>query len=190
MKRGLIIACAGSAMVLAYAAHAGGSGSATPYGLTINASVPGFCNITGKGIFGSGSDYDVSNISGGKTVTFTSFASPDGTGQQASGSLALTVNSNAQCDYTLTSAYGAMKNLNHLAAFRPYYAVAYQSSSSATPVYLNSLANNKTVNTFSVSAPVSVGNNGVQIDVNIPASGILAAGSYQDTLTLSITPRS
>ena len=41
----------------------------------------------------------------------TNFSNPDATGRKMSGSVRFTVYANAQCNYALTSAYGALKNI-------------------------------------------------------------------------------
>ena len=51
-----------------------------------------------------------------------------------SGSVRFTVYTNAQCNYVLTSAYGALKNITagQTGVFRDYYADAYDVSGSGT----------------------------------------------------------
>ena len=57
----------------------------------------------------------------------TNFSNPDATGRKMSGSVHFTVYTNAQCNYVLTSTYGALKNITagQTGTFRDYYADAY-----------------------------------------------------------------
>jgi hypothetical protein len=194
MSRIKIGACLVSALALGYAANA-----STDYQMTVSGTVPGFCKIVTSPInetpritlFGFGNGGIQFNGSAGATVTYSSFANSDGTAPELGGEGTLHVNSNAQCNYELRSAFGALKNLTHPGALRAYSAKAYEDGQSAPFVTLNSLSDNQLVNSFSISAPTATQTKVVQIDFDIPeATSPLAAGNYQDVLTLKITPQS
>ncbi len=189
MSKFLWSTCAVSALALAYAAHADDS----TYRLELQGTVPGFCNIATTGsdkpTFSTGDGATTEPAQGSINVIFTSFANADGTGKKLDGRATLHVNANAQCNYELRSINGALKNQQHAAEFRPYSAVAYPSSDSGVPVPLDGLSANRLVNSFSVDAPVSSATTSVNLDVSIPSSGVLAAGDYQDTLSLTVVPQ-
>ena len=124
-------------------------------------------------------------------ISVTNFSNPDATGREMSGSVHFTVYTNAQCNYVLTSTYGALKNITagQTGTFRDYYADAYNISGSGTLVHLNGLSPNTLVSQFTIPAPVWWGASTVAIDFSIPQTSTpLAAGEYQDILSLTINP--
>ena len=180
--------CGVSIFILSYAAKAGDG-----FQISVGNQFPDFCKIVGKPI----SSVDaaatiVSSATGSTKIDFgTSFANADATGRQISGKVQFAVFTNAQCDYVLTSAYGALRNVTagQSGAFRDYYADAYSTSGSGEPVHLDSLSSNTFVNRFSIPTPIGWGVNTVVIEFDIPETSTpLAAGEYQDILSLTINP--
>ena len=176
------------ALVLAYAANATGG-----FQLNVANQFPHMCKIGGTPTYSLDTTAAVTNTNTSSTnIDFgANFSNPDATGREMSGSVHLTVYANAQCNYVLTSAYGALKNITagQTGAFRDYYADAYNISGSGTPMHLNSLSANTLVSQFIIPTPISWGKSTVEIDFNIPkTTGPLAAGEYQDTLSLTINP--
>ena len=186
MTRFMKAACVVSVLALGYAANA------DQQQVEIQARVPGYCNIMGDPghqisngtafTDGDHTTFDYSNTGHGNF-----FVKTDGTGRAQSGGVIYTVFSNDQCNYTLHSANGAMRNAA-TGDVRDYYAYAHPQSVTGTPVHLAIYSPNAAVNTFSIPATIAGGTNTVLVDFSIPASGILAAGDYQDVLYLSITP--
>jgi hypothetical protein len=90
-----------------------------------------------------------------------------------------------------TSAYGALKNVSAggMGVFRDYYADAYDVSASGTLVHLNSLSPDRFINQFTIPAPDWWRRSTIAIEFSIPkTSSPLAAGEYEDILSLTITP--
>ena len=116
MNRFLAGACAVSVLAAAYAAHAISDGGATTAQIAIHGTVNPFCAIVTTGpnqpAWVSDNDYSYSKTSSGATVSFSTFANTDGTGNALSGSYQLDVNNNTPCSYQLTSLHGALKNQN------------------------------------------------------------------------------
>jgi hypothetical protein len=192
MSRFTIGACAVSALALAYAAHAD---TPTQNSTEIIGYVPSFCTILGtppssKPLFTSGDDVDTTyDTTKGVKVHFKHFANSDGTAPELAGNVKLHVYTNAQCSYELRSANGALQNQNHTAAFRKYEASAYQDGHALPRAHLWSLTGDTFVNSFDIDAPATTQTSVVLVDFDIPESTVpLAAGHYQDVLTLKITP--
>ena len=175
-----------SVLVLAYAAHAAGG-----FQLNVANQFPHMCIIVTAPTYSLDSTATVTNsTTSSPNIDFgTNFSNPDATGRKMSGSVRFTVYANAQCNYALTSAYGALKNISQTGTFRDYYADAYNLSGSGTLVHLNSLSSNTPVSQFTIPAPLFWGASTVAIDFSIPQTSTpLAAGEYQDVLSLTINP--
>ncbi len=188
MTRFLKAACGVSVLAVAYAANAAGT-----FQLSVANQFPPMCRIGTAPAFSLDGSATISNsASSSPSIDFgSSFSNPDATGRAMSGSVRFTVYANAQCNYVLTSAYGALKNVSagQTGAFRDYYADAYNGSGSGTPVHLNSLSSNTIVTQFTIPAPLWWGTNTVAIEFKIPPTSTpLAAGEYQDILSLTINP--
>ena len=177
-----------SVLVLVYASHADGG-----FQLNVANQFPHMCTIGTAPTYSLDTAATVKNsTTSSPNIDFgTSFSNPDATGRKISGSVRFTVYANSQCNYVLTSANGALKNITtgQTGTFRDYYADAYDVSGSGTPVHLNSLTSNALVSEFTIPAPFWWGANTVAIDFNIPQTSTpLAAGEYQDVLSLTINP--
>lgn len=180
--------CAISALALAYAAHAS-NGSEQTY-VTLSGTVPPICNIAK--IAGGASNAFVTNTGFDYTVDFSpaggtnSFANSQGVGAtDLSGSFVITLSSNATCTYTLTSQNGTLWN-SDANALRTYSADVYP--------FIGGTKSMQQLNqhgtTVLRSLPIAPGSTAVlELDFEIPPSaGIMAAGTYTDTLTLKLTP--
>ena len=186
MTRYIKIACGVSALALACGAYADQTQ------VVIKGYAPGFCNI-------SLLNYTVQNVlsyDDGKgnatfdyspTPSLNFFVSSDGTGAARSATVNYSVTSNDQCNYSLSSMNWGLKN-GTTGSIRNYYADARPASRSATPVYLTGDSPGAVVNTFSIPAAPGLGTNAVVVEFNIPASGVLQAGQYQDTLYFTVVP--
>ena len=188
MTRVLKVACGVSALVLAYAAHAAGG-----FQFTVTNDLPHFCKIGSAPVYNLDATATVTNSSANSAkIDFgANFSNPDATGREMSGSVRFDVYATAQCNYALTSSFGALKNVSagQAGAFRDYYADAYELSGSGTLVHLDSLSSNKLVNQFTIAAPLWWRRNTVTIEFNIPKTSTpLGAGEYQDVLSLTINP--
>ena len=184
----LRVACGVSVLGLAYAAHAAGG-----FQLSVANQFPPMCKIGTAPAYSLDNTATITNATtSSPTINFGSnFSNHDATGREMSGSVRFTVYANAQCNYVLTSTYGALKNITagQAATFRDYYADAYDASGSGTPVHLNTLSSDAPVNQFTIASPVGWGASTVAIDFRIPATSTpLAAGQYQDVLSLTINP--
>ncbi len=183
----LKVVCGVSVLVLAYAAHA-----ASGFQINVANEFPHFCKIGADPIYSQNTAATVTNSTGSATIDFgANFSNPDATGRAMSGNVRFVVYTNAQCNYALTSTYGALKDITagQTGILRDYYADAYDVSGSGTLVHLNSLSSNKLVNQFTISAPGWLSRSTVAIEFSIPqTSSPLAAGEYQDILSLTINP--
>jgi hypothetical protein len=175
-------------LVLPYAAHAGSS-----FQLNFTNELPDFCKIGGQPTYSLDTTAAVTDsaTTSPKIDFGANFSNPDATGRAIMGSVHFAVYRNTQCSYVLTSAYGALKNLmaGQTGAFRDYYADAHDASGSGTLVHLNGLSPNTFVNQFTNAAPIGIERRSVVIEFSIPQTSTpLAAGQYQDILSLTITP--
>jgi hypothetical protein len=188
MTRVYKVVCSVSVLVLAYAAHAAGG-----FQLNVANHFPHMCVIGTTPTYSLDTTATVTNsTTSSPNINFgTNFSNSDATGRKLSGSVHFTVYANAQCNYALTSTYGALKNITagQTGTFRDYYADAYNLSGSGTLVHLNSLSSNAPVSQFTIVAPIFWGASTVAIDFSIPQTSTpLAAGEYQDILSLTINP--
>ena len=142
-----------SVLVLAYAAQAAGG-----FQLSVANHFPPMCRIGTAPTYSLDTTATVTNsTTSSPTIDFgTNFSNSDATGRKMSGSVHFTVYANAECNYALTSAYGALKNITagQTGTFRDYYADAYNLSGSGTLVHLNSLSSNALVSQFTIPAPI------------------------------------
>jgi hypothetical protein len=191
MSRILKGAGAVSALALVCAAHA--IADTATYQLTLKGKVPGYCTVSPNVTVDSYNDFSRKTTSSGLTLTLTAFANTDGTGKEFSAHTILHVLANSQCNYVVKSKYGALKNTLYEGQFRPYVAGARNAEESWTPTQLDSLRDDVPVATFSIARPqapaLPPANTAVSVDVEIPPSGVLAAGDYEDILTLTVSPQ-
>jgi hypothetical protein len=175
-------------LIAAYAANATGG-----FQFSLSNQLPYFCKIGGEPAYNIDTAATVTNstTSSAKIDFGANFANPDATGREMSGNVRFPVYATAQCNYVLTSAYGALKNVSagEMGIFRDYYADAYDVSASGTLVHLDSLSPDKFINQFTILAPDWWRRSTIAIEFSIPkTSSPLAAGEYEDVLSLTITP--
>ena len=188
MTRFLKVACSVPILIVAYAANATGG-----FQFSLSNQLPQFCKIGREPAYNldTAATVTTSTTSSASIDFGANFSNPDATGREMSGNVRFPVYATAQCNYVLTSAYGALKNITagQMGIFRDYYADAYDVSGSGTLVHLNSLSSDKLVNQFTIPAPDWWRRSTVAIEFNIPkTSSPLAAGEYQDILSLTINP--
>jgi hypothetical protein len=190
MTRFLKVAYGVPILIVAYAANATGG-----FQFSLSNQLPNFCKIGGDPAYNLDTAATITNptTSSARIDFGANFANPDATGRQMSGNVRFPVYATVQCNYVLTSAYGALKNVSagEMGIFRDYYADAYDVSASGTLVHLDSLSPDKFINQFTIPAPAPDGwrRNTIAIEFSIPkTSSPLAAGEYEDVLSLTITP--
>ena len=191
MKKFFALACATSALAITSAADAGSSIGSTgdQFSVTIKGAVPGYCTLSVP------STFNVSNgsyaASGSNTGTFdiASLGNAGGLVQGWSATGSFQITANESCNLSLISEKGGLKNTSNPSANNiSYSAVVYDSQSSAAPVAVP--APNTPFSAFnSKFDPVTLGNETINFGVSIsPGSSPVAAGTYQDTLTLIVNP--
>ena len=188
MTRFFKVACSVPILVAVYAANATGG-----FQFSLSNELPHFCKIGSEPTYSLDTAASVTTptASSAKIDFGSSFSNPDATGREMSGNVRFAVYATAQCNYVLTSAYGALKDIStgQMGIFRDYYADAYDVSGSGTLVHLDSLSSGKLVNQFTIPAPLWWRRSTIAIEFNIPkTSSPLAAGEYQDVLSLTINP--
>jgi len=177
-------------LAVAYATRAISDQSPTSAEIAIRGTVNPHCTIITDGQDSPhwvSDNYNYQKTSTGMSINFPGFANPDGTGNDITGTAYYDITANAPCTYVLTSSNGTLQNQTNAQAFRSYYANAHPNSAAGQPVFLDSISADRTVNSFTID-PFTVPADTVNIDVHIPASGVLAAGQYKDTLTMTVTP--
>jgi hypothetical protein len=192
MKKFFALACATSALAITSAADAGSSIGSTgdQFSVTIRGAVPGYCTLSSPGTF------NVSNgsftPSGNKNGTFdiANLGNAGGLVQEWSATGSFQITANESCNLSLISANGGLKNTSNASANNiSYSAVVYDSQSSATPVAVPAAPNTAFSSFNSRFDPVTLGNETINLGVSISnGSAPVAAGTYQDVLTLIVNP--
>ncbi len=191
MRKIFALACATSALAIVTAANAGGGigigSTGNSFQVTIQGTVPGYCTIAGSGTI---------------TVTNGSYAGTDKTGllkidklgdsngklQDVSASGTFSMNANESCHLSLLSTKGGLFNLSNPSANNILYsAIIFDKKSS--PDLVPVIAPGKIADFFSQFDPKTLGNEDVSFSFKIAGSSDpVAAGNYQDVLTLSLEP--
>ena len=121
MTRVYKVVCGVSVLVVGYAAQAGDG-----FQLNVANHFPHMCTIGTAPTYSLDTTATVTNSNtSSPNINFgANFSNPDATGRKLSGSVHFTVYANAQCNYALTSTYGALKNITagQTGAFRDYSA--------------------------------------------------------------------
>ncbi len=188
MTRFLKVAYSVPILIVAYAANAAGG-----FQFSLSNQLPQYCKIGGEPAYNLDTAAPVitSTMSSASIDFGANFSNPDATGREMSGSVRFPVYATAQCNYVFTSTYGALKNVSAggMGVFRDYYADAYDISVSGTLVHLDSLSPDKFINQFTIPAPDWWRRSTIAIEFSIPkTSSPLAAGEYEDILSLTISP--
>ena len=157
----------------------------------VQGDTPGSCSVTSGSAGPRTGTASIVATDSGATLDFSggasnSFGDSAGHGLQAAGRAFLEVSNNATCTYTLTSQNGALWN-SAAGAVRAYTADAYDTGNptSRNAVSFALHSGPATVSTFQAGYNANL----VAIEFNVPATGtqVLMAGTYTDTLTLTVT---
>ena len=193
MKKIFALACAASALAITSAADAESSigSKGDQFSVAIKGTVPGYCTLSSPSTFNvSNGSYTPSGGSNGTgTFDISNLGNAGGLVQGWSATGSFQITANESCNLSLISANGGLKNTSNTSANNiSYNAVVYDSQSSATPVQVTTP--NMPFSSFnSKFDPVNLGNETVNFGVSIsPGSNPVAAGVYQDTLTLIVNP--
>lgn len=195
MKKIFALACATSALAIVAAANADAQGigigsTGDQFSVTIKGTVPGYCTLSSPGTF------NVSNGSftpgGSKNGTFAigNIGNAGGLVQDWSATGSFQITANESCNLSLISANGGLVNQSNTSANKiSYNAVVYDTASSATLLPVPT-APNSTFSAFnSKFNATTLGNETINFGVSIAAgSAAVAAGNYQDVLTLAVNP--
>jgi len=192
MKKFFALACAASALAIASAADAGSSigGTGDQFQVTIRGTVPGYCTLSSPGTFNvSNGSYTPSGNKAG-TFDISNLGNAGGLVQEWSATGSFQITANESCNLSLISLSGGLKNTSNTSANNiSYSAVVYDSQSSATPVPVPAAPNTAFSIFNSKFDPVTLGNETINFGVSISGgSSPVAAGAYQDTLTLIVNP--
>jgi hypothetical protein len=194
MKKIFALACATSALAIVSTANAGsgslGISTGDQFSVTIKGTVPGYCTLSSPGTF------NVSNgtytPSGNKNGTFdiANLGNAGGLVQEWTATGSFQITANESCNLSLISTNGGLKNTSNSSASNiNYSAVVYDSQSSATPVVVPAAPNTAFSGFSSKFDPVTLGNETINLGVSISSgSAPVAAGTYQDVLTLIVNP--
>ena len=192
MKKIFVLACAASALGIASAAVAGNSvnpnSTGDQFSFTIQGTVPGYCILSSSGAFTvSNGSYSTSGNKGG-IFQIQSLGTPGGVVEAVSMRGSFEITANESCNLSLVSANGALTNQSNTAANAiNYNAVVFQDGS-GTPVSVPGI--NTPFSSFNTKFDSEkLGNGTVNFDFEIAkGSNPVAAGSYQDVLTLVVSP--
>ena len=187
MNRFIKIGGAVTGLVLAYASYA------DTYRVTLMGDVPGFCTITQTAAdFDTGSAA-VTGSSSHRTVTFdSSFADSDGHGLPVSGHATTKVHTNTVCKFALNSTNGTLWNstASPAGAARPYRVNFYNATGSQGSWSLSIAMHREHLLERSICPlrpQLELTPGGVRLRCAWHGSDQLAAGTYTDTLVLSVT---
>ncbi len=193
MKKTFVLVSAASALALASGANAAGIGigsTGDQFSITIQGAVPGYCTLSSPGTF------NVSNgsftPSGTKAGTFAigNIGSAGGVVAAWSATGSFQISANESCNLSLISANGGLVNQSNTGANKiGYTAVVYDGGSSSTQVAVPTAPNTSFSGFNSKFDPTTLGNETINFGVSISAgSSPVAAGNYQDVLTLVVNP--
>ncbi len=187
MTKIFVLACATSALALVSAANAGSAGD--QFSITIQGTVPGYCTIASAGTF------NVTNgafSASGKTgnLQIANLGTAGGVVEAVSATGSFQMNANEPCALSLVSANGGLANQSNSAANKiSYSAVVYDSVSPSSYVPVPTTANTAFSTFTSQFKPDTLGNEAVNFGFSITAGASpVAAGNYQDVLTVNLSP--
>lgn len=194
MKKIVAIAGAASALAIVSSANAGsgvGIGSTgDQYSITIQGTVPGYCNLSSPGTFNVSNGSYVTSGSKAGNLQIANLGSANGVVEGVSATGAFTITANESCNLSLVSANGGLLNLSNSSANKiGYSAVVYDSASSSTPIAVPTAPNTPFSSFNSKFDPTNLGNETVSFGFSISAGASpVAAGNYQDILTVVVSP--
>ena len=192
MRKILAVACATSALAIVTAANAGNTGigsssTGDQFSVTIQGTVPGYCTLAGPGTFTVSNGSFSPSGKGAGVFQITNLGTAGGVVEAVSASGSFQISANESCNLSLVSANGGLKNLSNTAANNiSYTAVVYDSLSSSAPVQASNTAFSAFTSQFKAD---SLGNETINFAFSItPGVAPVAAGNYQDVLTLNVSP--
>ena len=185
-----IIALAGATSALAIIAAANAASTGDLFQVTITGTVPGYCTIASTGSF------TVSNgsfSSSGKTgnLQIASLGTTGGVVEAVSAAGTFQLNANKSCAVSLVSGSGGLANQSNTNAKNiSYSAVVFDSFSTNQNLVAVPTAPGTPFSSFSSHFdPTTLGNETINFGFSITAGGSpVAAGTYQDLLTVNLTP--
>jgi hypothetical protein len=191
MKKFFALACAASALAITSAADAGSSIGSTgdQFSVTIRGAVPGYCTLSVPSTFNVSNGSYTSSGSNNGTFDISNLGNAGGLVQEWSATGSFQITANESCNLSLISTYGGLKNTSNPSANNiSYSAVVYDSASSSALVSVQ--GGGTPFSAFnSQFKPDTLGNETINFGVSIsPGSSPVAAGTYQDTLTLIVNP--
>lgn len=192
MTKLFALAYATSALaIVASTANAGSTIGSTgdQFSITIQGTVPGYCNIGSPGTFNvTNGSFTSSGKSG--TLQIASLGTTGGVVEAVSAIGSFQINANESCALSLVSANGGLANQSNSAANKiSYSAVVYDSGSPSTYTPVPSAPNQAFSAFNSQFKPDTLGNETVNFGFSITAgTSPVAAGVYQDVLTVNLSP--
>jgi hypothetical protein len=195
MKKIFALACATSALASVASANANAQGigigsKGDQFSVTIQGTVPGYCTLSSSGTFNisNGSYTPSGNRSGNFQIT--NLGSAGGVVQGVSATGSFQIAANESCNLSLVSANGGLVNQSNSAANKiSYSAVVYDSGSPSALVPVPAAPNTPFSAFGSQFNPSTLGNETVNFGFSISSgTSPVAAGNYQDLLTLIVNP--
>lgn len=184
-----IIALAGATSALAILSAANAASSGDQFAVTITGTVPGYCTIASTGAF------TVSNgtfASSGKSgnLQISNLGTAGGVVQAVSATGSFQMNANKSCAVSLISSNGGLANQSNSVANKISYSAAVWDSGTVTTYQPVPAAANTAFSQFvSQFKADTLGNETVNFGFSITAGASpVAAGNYQDVLTVNLTP--
>ncbi len=194
MTKLFALACATSALAIASAANAGGGigigSTGDQFSITIQGTVPGYCTLASPGTFNvTNGSYTPSGTKAGN-FQIANLGSAGGVVEAMSITGSFQISANKSCNLSLVSANGGLANQSNTAATKiSYSASVYETGSSAAPVSVPAAPNTPFSSFNSKFDPVTLGNETVNFGFSISSgTSPVAAGNYQDVLTLIVNP--
>lgn len=193
MKKLVALACAASALALSSSAFAQ-TIPANTYSLTINGSVPPICNIASvdkPSVGGAGAVGATFTPGSGTTGTINlpNLAGANGVVQAASATTNVYIALNGTCSASLTSAHGGLYNTSHTNAAVIAYSASINSNGSSANTGVIPTTPNTQFSTVSFGFDPSLPTRTLAVALGILGGGNpVAAGSYTDTLTMTLQP--
>ena len=191
MTKIFALACATSALAIVSTANAGSSIGSTgdQFSITIQGTVPGYCTIASPGTFNvTNGTFNSSGKSG--TLQIASLGSAGGVVEAVSAIGSFQIAANESCALSLVSSNGGLANQSNNTANKiSYSAVVYDGASPSTYTPVPSTPNLAFSTFNSQFKPDSLGNETVNFGFSITAgTSPVAAGVYQDVLTVNLSP--
>ena len=185
MTKIFALACATSALALVSAANAGGD----QFSITIQGTVPGYCTVASTGTFNvTNGAFSASGKSG--NLQIANLGTAGGVVEAVSATGSFQMNANEPCALSLVSSNGGLANQSNSAANKiSYSAVIFDSVSPSSYVPVPTTANTAFSTFTSQFKSDTLGNEAVNFGFSITAGASpVAAGNYQDVLTVNLTP--